>query len=157
MKILAFAGVAACTTLVACGVASGEETSGGDAAAVASVDTSNGMIVCDMPNYDGMSGLTMTQTFILLDGEVKRYSRFQNLAFDLCEAGQDDCSLSLDDGHIVMDHLNDEGTRSQYDVDLATMNIVPRKTEQGEAVRTVPFEVGAKCRREPLPEGLTFK
>ena len=157
MKILAFAGVAACTLLVACGGAYGEETSGDDAQATVNVDISDGMIICDMPNYDGMSGLTMTQTFILLDGEVKRFSRFQNLAFDLCEAGQDDCSLSLDGGHIVMDHLNDEGTRSQYDVDLTTMNIVPRKAERGEAVRTVPFEVGAKCRREPLPEGLTVK
>lgn len=120
-------------------------------------DTSDGMIVCAMHDFDGMKGLTLTQTFIILDDKVKRYTQFDNTAFDLCEPGQEGCKLGIEDGAIVMDHLNEEGIRSQYKVDLAAMTIEPRKTPAGGEEKLMSFAEGDKCTREPLPGGMTIK
>ena len=88
------------------------------------------------------------------DGQPKRYSDFNNQAFDLCQAGQDNCALKIENGVIRMDWTSANGTRSRYDVDLGTLDIAAYTTKTGEAERPVAFQEGAKCVREPLPEGL---
>ena len=157
MKRTIFTGLVACTALRACGGSASDNPAGDGEDIAATADTSDGLITCDMPNFDNMQGLTLTQRFILMDGEVKRYLQFTNEAFDLCEPGQENCSLGLDGRTIRMDHLNEEGVRSRYDVDLASMEIVARKTQPGEAEEVMTFDEGAKCVREPLPGGLTVK
>jgi hypothetical protein len=53
-----------------------------------------------------------------------------------------------------MDWTSANGTRSRYDVDLGTLDIAAYRTDPGTAERSVAFKDGAKCVREPLPEGL---
>ena len=139
--------VATGAALAACGGAAQSETT-------AAADVEDGLIICAMPNYDGVAGITVTQSFILTDGRVKRYSDFNNQAFDLCQAGQENCALKIENGVIRMDWTSANGTRSRYDVDLGTLDIAAYTTKTGEAERPVAFQEGAKCVREPLPEGL---
>ncbi len=149
--------IAAGATLAACGAAEPGEAAGGSgetATSSAAVDLSDALITCAMPDYDDAKGITVTQSFILLDGKVKRYSGFNNTAFDLCEAGQEDCSLAVEGGAIRMDWTSQNGVRSRYDVDLDTLKIAAYVTKDGEAERPVAFKEGAKCTREPLPEDL---
>ncbi|MBD59106.1 MAG: hypothetical protein CL808_03150 [Citromicrobium sp.] len=150
--------LAAAAVLTGCGgEAQGNTAAAGKEAAATSApaDVSDGLITCAMPNFDNVQGITLTERFILIDGEVKRYLEFSNEAFDLCEPGQEGCSLALEDGVIRMDHLSEKGVRSRYDVDLASMDIEARKTRPGEDEQIVAFDKSAKCVREPLPEGLT--
>ena len=139
--------VAAGAALAACGGAAQGETT-------ASADVPDGLITCDMPDYDGKTGLTVTQSFILMDGQVKRYSSFQNEAFELCEPGQDGCSLGIEDGAIAMTYTSPKGVGSRYRIDLTSLEIEAWGTQPGEAERPVSFAKGAKCVREPLPEGI---
>jgi len=133
--------------LAACGGAA-------QSATTAAADVEDGLITCAMPGYDGVSGVTVTQSFILTDGKVKRYSDFNNQAFDLCAPGQEGCSLGIEDGAIAMTYTSPKGVGSRYRVDLASMDIEAWETRPGEAERQVSFARGAKCVREPLPEGL---
>lgn len=154
MKSNILAGLAACGILAACsGPAEGGTTSG-ENAATTTADLSDGLITCAMPDYDGKTGLTTTQPFILIDGQAKRYANFQNVAFDLCEPGQKGCSLGIENGAIEMTYTSPNGVGSRYRVDLASMEIEAWETEPNEAERSVTFAKGAKCTREPLPEGL---
>ena len=149
--------IAAGTALAACGAAEPGEAAGDSLPSVTSAapaDLSDGLITCAMPDFDGKSGLTVTERFILIDGQPKRYSDFNNQAFDLCQAGQDNCALKIENGVIRMDWTSANGTRSRYDVDLGTLDIAAYTTKTGEAERPVAFQEGAKCVREPLPEGL---
>jgi hypothetical protein len=132
-------------------------TQGTEVSSTGKADVSDGMIVCDMQDFDGMKGLTLTQTFILLDGKVKRYTAFDNTAFDLCEPGQENCSLALDGNQIAMDHLNESDVRSRYVVNLAAMEIEPFKTQPGEEEKLMSFREGDKCERKPLPEGMQVR
>ena len=102
----------------------------------------------------GSSGITVTQSFILTDGRVKRYSDFNNQAFDLCAPGQEGCSLGFEDGAIAMTYSSPKGVGSRYRVDLTSLDIEAWETRPGVAERSVSFAKGAKCVREPLPEGL---
>ena len=158
MKRVAAIMIAAGTALAACDAAEPGQAAGESSgtASSATPDLSDGLITCAMPDYDGKQGITVTERFILLDGQPKRYSDFQNVAFDLCEPGQNDCSLTLDGNVIRMDYLNENGVRSRYDVDLASMTIEARKTRPGEPENIVKYQEGAKCTREPLPEGMTI-
>ncbi|MEL7683402.1 hypothetical protein AAG594_03610 [Citromicrobium bathyomarinum] len=149
--------IAAGTALAACGAAEPGEAADDSLPSVSSAapaDLSDGLITCAMPDFDGKTGLTVTERFILIDGQPKRYSDFNNQAFDLCQAGQDNCALKIENGVIRMDWTSANGTRSRYDVDLGTLDIAAYTTKAGEAERTVAFQEGAKCVREPLPEGL---
>ena len=154
--------IAASTALAACGAAELGEAPAGEASgnslpavtSAAPADLSDGLITCAMPDYDGKTGLTTTERFILIDGQPKRYSDFQNQAFDLCQAGQENCALKIENGVIRMDWTSANGTRSRYDVDLGTLDIAAYRTDPGTAERSVAFRDGAKCVREPLPEGL---
>lgn len=149
--------VLAGANLSACGAAEADETASGSAKAAESsgpVDLSDSLITCVMPDYDGVQGISVTQSFVLVDGKVKRYSGFNNTAFDLCEAGQKDCALAVEDGAIRMDWTSQGGARSRYDVDLDTLEIAAHETKPGEDERAVTFQEGAKCTRDPLPEGL---
>ena len=151
--------LAAATVLAGCGQSAQGETGEEKHALLstkASVDLSDGLIVCEMTDYDGKQGLTLTETFAIIDGKPKRYSAFQNVAFDLCERGQERCGLAIEDGAIRMDYTSPNGTRSRYDVDLDTMLITARQSRAASDERVISFEEGAKCRREPLPEGLTI-
>ncbi|MEL7689237.1 hypothetical protein [Citromicrobium bathyomarinum] len=132
--------------LAACGGAAQSETT--------AADVPDGLITCAMPDYDGVSGVTVTQSFILIDGRVKRYSDFNNQAFDLCAPGQDGCSLGIEDGAIAMTYTSPKGVGSRYRVDLASMDMEAWETKPGEAERRVSFAKGSKCVRGPLPEGL---
>tara|TARA_B100000678_G_scaffold205322_1_gene172997 strand:- start:297 stop:785 length:489 start_codon:yes stop_codon:yes gene_type:complete len=149
---------AGCAALAACGPSEASEPAGeaSATAAPASADLSDSLVTCAMPGYGDADGLTVTQSFVLVDGQVKRYSEFQNHAFDLCEAGQPNCRLELDDGLITMDWTSEGGARSRYEVDLASLLITARETKPGDEERVVSFEEGAKCRRDPLPEGITI-
>lgn len=118
------------------------------------VDLSDGLITCAMPDYGGLDGIEVTQSFILIDGQVKRYSDFHNEAFDLCQTGRKGCALAIEDGTIRMDYTAPKGTRSRYEVDLASLLITARDSKAGSEDRVVSFEEGAKCRRAPLPDGL---
>ena len=149
--------IAAGTALAACGADEVGETSGETLLAVSSAapaDLSDGLITCAMPDYDGKNGLTVTQRFILIDGRVKRYFEFENQAFDMCEEGQENCALGIENGVIRMDWTSERGTRSRYDVDLGTMDIAAYQTDPGGSERSVSFAQGSRCVREPLPEGL---
>jgi len=53
-----------------------------------------------------------------------------------------------------MSYTSPKGVGSRYRVDLASMDITAWETRPGEAERSVSFAKGAKCMREPLPEGL---
>lgn len=159
MKLAILTALAAGAALAGCGqAAQGETTEDNRAflAADASVDLSDGLIVCEMTNYDGNEGMTLTQTFAIVEGRPKRYAEFQNVAFDLCAPGQERCALEIEDGAIRMDYTSPNGTRSRYDVDLGTMLITARESRSASEERVISFEEGAKCRREPLPEGLTI-
>ena len=94
--------VATGAALAACGGAAQSETT-------AAADVEDGLIICAMPNYDGVAGITVTQSFILTDGRVKRYSDFNNQAFDLCAPGQEGCSLGFEDGAIAMTYTSPKG------------------------------------------------
>ncbi|MEL7706382.1 hypothetical protein AAG593_10315 [Citromicrobium bathyomarinum] len=149
--------IAAGTALGACGAAEPGEAADDSLPSVTSAapaDLSDGLITCAMPDFDGKTGLTVTERFILIDGQPKRYSDFNNQAFDLCQAGQDNCALKIENGVIRMDWTSANGTRSRYDVDLGTLDIAAYTAKTGEAERPVAFQEGAKCVREPLPEGL---
>lgn len=149
--------IAAGTVLAACGAAGSDETTDDGsqtASSTATADLSDGLITCAMPDYDGKSGLTTTQPFILIDGQAKRYAQFQNVAFDLCEPGQEGCSLEVADGAIDMTYTSPNGVASRYRVDLSSMDIEAWEMQPGEAERSVSFAQGAKCLREPLPEGI---
>ena len=118
--------IAAGTALAACGAAEPGEAAGDSLPSVTSAapaDLSDGLITCAMPDFDGKTGLTVTERFILIDGQPKRYSDFNNQAFDLCQAGQDNCALKIENGVIRMDWTSANGTRSRYDVDLGTLDI----------------------------------
>ena len=162
MKRMMAITIAATTALAACGAAEPGEAASGEASgdslpavtSEAPADVSDGLITCAMPDYDGKTGLTTTERFILIDGQPKRYSDFQNQAFDLCQAGQENCALKIENGVIRMDWTSANGTRSRYDVDLGTLDIAAYRTDPGTAERSVAFKDGAKCVREPLPEGL---
>lgn len=154
MKANILAGLAACGILAACGGPAEGGTTSEDDAATTTADLSDGLITCAMPDFDGQAGITVTERFLLIDGQVKRYSAFQNQAFDLCEAGQENCALEIENGVIRMDWTSQNGTRSRYDVDLGTLDIAAYKMKPGEAERPAPFAEGSKCVREPLPEGL---
>lgn len=149
--------IAAGTALAACGAAEPGEGAGDSLPGVSSAapaDLSDGLITCAMPDFDGKTGLTVTERFILIEGQPKRYSDFNNQAFDLCQAGQDNCALKIENGVIRMDWTSANGTRSRYDVDLGTLDIAAYTAKTGEAERAVSFQEGAKCVREPLPKGL---
>ena len=149
--------IAVGTALAACGAAEPGEAAAESSQTISSAapaDLSDALITCAMPDYDGKQGLTVTERFILIEGQVKRYSDFRNEAFDLCEVGQEDCRLEIENGVIRMHWTSRNGTRSRYDVDLGKLDIASYKTAAGEAERSVPFREGAKCEREPLPEGL---
>ncbi|MEW4448532.1 hypothetical protein [Qipengyuania sp. JC766] len=129
--------------LTACSAAGAPDTGG--------ADVPDGLISCVMDDYDG-TGASVTQPFLLMDGAVKRYAQTQNVAFDLCEPGQENCSLGIVDGNIEMDWTAPSGHRSQYSVDLDALTIEAREAKPGEELRDIAFE--GRCERLPLPEGL---
>ena len=157
MRHLAALTLATGIALTACGASQPAEATDDSSKKISSAapaDLSDGLITCTMPDFDGKSGLTTTERFVLIGGEVKRYSQFNNQAFDLCQAGQEKCALGIENGVIRMDWTSQGGTRSRYDVDLGTLDIVAYKTDPGGTERAVDFAPGSKCVREPLPEGL---
>jgi nitrous oxide reductase accessory protein NosL len=159
MKLAILTALAAGTALAGCGEIARGETAEDKRALVAkdtSVDLSDGLIVCEMTNYDGNQGLTVNQTFAIVEGQPKRYSAFENVAFDLCQPEQERCTLAIEDGAIRMDYTSPNGTRSRYEVDLGTMLITARESGSASEERIISFEEGAICRRESLPEGLTI-
>ena len=141
--------------LNACGAdAASDDPASSDASLAANLADS--LITCEMPNYDGMQGITLTQTFAIIGGQAKRYSAFGNAVFDLCEPGQEGCSLEIDDGAIRMSYTSPNGVGSRYRVDPAALEIEAWGTEPGEAEREVPLDGGTQCRLDPLPEGLSI-
>ena len=76
------------------------------------------------------------------------------LEVHLCAPGQEGCSLGIEDGAIAMTYTSPKGVDSRYRVDLTSMDIAAWETRPGEEERSVSFATGAKCVREPLPEGL---
>lgn len=123
------------------------------AAATANAEVPDGMITCAMRDFDGVSGVTTTERFLVIDGEVLRYDSNQNVAFPLCQPGQDGCRLGFVNGDIVMDWTSPSGTTSSYSVDLDTMQIEARRTQDG-VERTLSFAEGTLCEASDLPEGL---
>jgi len=157
MRHLAAIALATGLALTGCGASQPGEASGDSSQTISSAapaDLSDGLITCTMPGFDGKSGLTTTERFVLIGGSVKRYSQFNNQAFDLCEAGQDKCALGIVNGVVRMDWTSQGGTRSRYDVDLGTLDIAAYRTDPGGTERSVGFAPGSKCVREPLPDGL---
>ncbi len=116
-------------------------------------DVPDAMIRCAMRDFDGASGLTVTETFLVIDGEVLRYAESQNGAFALCAPGQEDCRLGFVGNTIVMDWTSPSGTGTSYAVDLDTLEITAQRTEDG-VQRTVDFADGSLCESSSLPEGL---
>ena len=71
------------------------------------------------------------------------------------EAGQEGCSLGVENGTIKMDYTSPNGTKSRYHVDLGSMRIEAWEGKPGEDLQPIDLAEGTVCTRAPLPEGLT--
>lgn len=107
-------------------------------------------IDCSFPNYDGQSGMTITQNFLVMGGAVKRYDARNNMARDMCYPGLEGCSLEAGDGRIASDYTAPDGTRTETRIDVETLAVTKKLTEPGEATREVPFDGG--CEAKPMPQ-----
>lgn len=157
-------GLIAAILLVAGGCSQAEKPETGDAepaspfatdgiAAVSTGDVpENQLIICSLANYDGQDGITITQPFVILDGAIKRYSEFENTAFDLCQPGQDGCALGWKGDDIAMVYTAPSGAVTATTVDLEAMAITEQSAKAGADIRTIKAD--ATCTSSPLPTDL---
>ncbi|MDN3645971.1 hypothetical protein QWY75_07105 [Pontixanthobacter aestiaquae] len=106
-------------------------------------------IDCAFPNYDGQLGITITQNFLVLDGQTKRYDARTRQARDMCYPGMVGCSLEAGDGRIASDYTAPNGTRTETKIDAETLEVTKILTEPGKEPREVAFDGG--CEAKPMP------
>lgn len=99
------------------------------------------------------NGITLTQFFLVHEGQVKAYSRMQNRAGDMCSAGQPDCALGWQGEKIALYSKTASGAVNAMTVDVdslafdKTLVTASRGTER----------YSGTCTSEPLPEGITIE
>ncbi len=106
-------------------------------------------IDCSFPNYDGQSGITITQNFLVIDGDTKRFDARTSQARDMCYPGMEGCSLEAGDGWIASDYTSPKGTRTETKIDIDTLAVTKILTEPGTEPREVKFDGG--CEAKPMP------
>lgn len=98
------------------------------------------------------SGNTLSQFYLISDGEVKSYSKMQNYARPMCDPGQPGCALGWQGEQVALYFETASGAVNQTLVDLDTMTQSKRLTTTSRGVE----ESTAQCTSGPLPEGVTI-
>lgn len=99
------------------------------------------------------SGITLTQFFLIHEGQVKAYSRMQNRAGDMCAPGQPDCALGWQGEKIALFSKTASGAVNAMTVDVDRLAI--EKTLVTASRGTERYS--GTCTSEPLPEGITIE
>ncbi|MFZ1742732.1 MAG: hypothetical protein WAT93_07750 [Pontixanthobacter sp.] len=148
--------LAACSEVPSADASAAEEASGVSAVSVDSIKATRASPVDDqyIECIDAQpNGITISQFFLIKDGEVKSYSRIRNYARHMCDAGQPGCALGWKGDKVGLYSVANSGAVNRMLLDLETLKMEKQLTtaSRGDEFSSV------SCTSGPFPDGVVIE